>query len=432
MNNEKKIWVVAVNMGYGHQRTAYPLRNFAFEGKVINANSYQGIPETDRKIWESSRRFYEFISRFKITPLIGNIVFLLYDKFQKIHTFYPQRDLSKPSFSLKKLFSLIKKGWGRDLILKLKKDQMRPLVTTFFTPAFMAEIFNYQGEIFCVICDADIARSWASLKPSESKIKYFTPNSWVVERLKLYGVKKENIFLTGYPLPLENIGTEKREILKSDLAYRILNLDTTGRYRQKYKSLLDKYIGSLPEKSDHPLTIMFSIGGAGAQKELVIKFVKSLAEKIKSRKIKIILSVGIKETVKEYFEKNIKKLGLEKNLNKNIEILYTQQIENYFEEFNQKLRKTDILWTKPSELSFYTGLGLPIIVAPSIGSQEDFNRKWLLSLGSGVLQENPNYVDQWLFDFLDSGRFAEAAMQGFVEVENLGTYNIQKICSREF
>lgn len=453
MNNEKKAWVVVVNMGYGHQRTSYPLRNFAFEGKVINANSYQGIPETDRKIWESSRKFYEFISRFKRTPLIGNIVFSLYDKFQKIHTFYPQRDLSKPTFGLEKVFSLIEKGWGRDLILKLKKEPFLPLITTFFTPAFMAEVFNYPGEIFCVICDADIARSWVSLKPSESKIKYFVPNSWVVERLKLYGVKKENIFLTGYPLPLENIGTEKREILKSDLAYRILNLDTKGKYRQRYKPLIDKYIGSLPERSDHPLTIMFSIGGAGAQKGLAIKFVKSLSEKIKLGKIKIILSAGIKETVKEYFVENIKKLGLEENLGRNIypvrgqgvlveaqreqtsngvEIIFSKNIENYFEEFNQKLRKTDILWTKPSELSFYTGLGLPIIIAPSIGSQEDFNRKWLLSLGSGVLQENPSYADQWLFDFLDSGRFAEAAMQGFVEVENLGTYNIQKICWGKF
>ena len=75
-----------------------------------------------------------------------------------------------------------------------------------FIPAFMAESFGYDGEIFCIICDADISRSWVSLYPKESRIKYFAPNSWVVNRLKLYGVKQENIFLTGYPLPIENIG----------------------------------------------------------------------------------------------------------------------------------------------------------------------------------------------------------------------------------
>ena len=37
--NNKKAWVVAVDMGYGHQRTAYPLRDIAFSGKVVSANS---------------------------------------------------------------------------------------------------------------------------------------------------------------------------------------------------------------------------------------------------------------------------------------------------------------------------------------------------------------------------------------------------------
>jgi len=95
--------------------------------------------------------------------------------------------------------------------------------------------------------------------------------------------------------------------------------------------------------------------------------------------------------------------------------------------YDKKLRKTDILWTKPSELSFYTGLGIPTIIAPSIGSQEDFNRKWLQAIGAGVLQENPRYANQWIFDYLNSGRFAEAALDGFIEVEKLGTYNIKKI-----
>jgi len=428
-DNKRKAWLVAVNMGYGHQRTVYPLRKFAPGEKIINANDYQGIPEGDKRIWESTRGFYEFISRFKRIPLIGSTVFSAFDAFQKIPTFYPHRDLSRPTLSLKRIFSLIKKGWGRDLIenLKIKNEKLKrdlPIITTFFTPAFMAESFSYPGDIFCVVCDADISRAWASLKPRESKIKYLAPNSWVVNRLKLYGVKKENIFLTGFPLPIENIGTENQEILKKDLSYRILNLDPQGKFYQKYKPLVDKHLGPLPENSGHPFTIMFTIGGAGAQKEMVIRYVKSLADKIRKRELKIILSAGIREKVKEYFLENIKKLALEGN----IEIIFSEKIEDYFESFNQKLRKTDILWTKPSELSFYSGLGLPIIVAPSIGSQEDFNRKWLLRIGAGILQENPNYANQWIFDYLNSGRFAEAAIQGFLKAEKLGVYNIERIC----
>ncbi len=414
---EKKAWVVAVNMGYGHQRTAYPLKHLAPREKVINANDYQGIPENDKKIWESTRSFYEFISRFKRIPLIGNMAFSIFDKFQQIPAFYPQRDLSKPTFSVKKVFSLIKNGWGKDLISKLGKEPF-PLITTFFTPAFMAEEFNYPGEIYCVVCDTDISRAWVSLEPQKSRLKYFAPDSWVANRLKLYGVKEKNIFLTGYPLPIDNIGSENMEILKNDLSHRLLNLDPKREYFKKYKILIEASLGELPEKPNHPLTIMFAIGGAGVQKQIGVKLVKSLAEKIKRGEIKVVLAAGTRKEIKEYFEENTK----------NIELLYSDNIEDYFEKFNQRLRTIDVLWTKPSELSFYTALGMPIIIAPPVGSQEDFNQKWLLTLGSGTLQENPNYTEQWLFDYLSSGRLAEAAMQGFMEAEKLGVYNIQKIC----
>ncbi len=229
-------------------------------------------------------------------------------------------------------------------------------------------------------------------------------------------------------MPIENIGTEKLEISRQDVGHRLLNLDPKGKYRYYYEPLIKKYIGKLPKKSDHPLTILFSIGGAGAQKEIAVKFVKSLAKKIKAGEVKIILSAGIREKVKEYFLERLGKLGLERYLDKNIEIIFSEDIQDYFRKFNQKLRKTDILWTKPSELSFYSGLGLPIIIAPSIGSQEDFNRKWLRRIGAGILQNNPAYANQWFFDYLESGRFAGAAIQGFIGVEKLGVYNIQKIC----
>jgi len=425
----QKAWIISVNMGYGHQRTAFPLRDLAPEGKVICANDYLGMPVRDRRIWETTRKIYESISRIKKIPLIGEFIFFIFDRIQKILRFYPKRDMSQPNFQLKQISALIKRGWGKHLIEKLKSNPL-PIITTFFTPAFMAEYFGYPGEIFCVICDADIARTWAPICPQKSRIKYFAPTSWVVSRLKLYGVKEENIFFTGYPLPQSLIGGEKMETLLRDLESRIFNLDQKKKYFKQYKVLVDKYFGRLPEFQDHPLTIMFAVGGAGAQKEIGIKILKSLAGKIKADEIKIILVAGTRKEVKEYFERNIKNLKLKNNLDKNIEIVFDEDIESYFQKFNLALRKTDVLWTKPSEISFYTALGLPIIIAPPVGSQEEFNKKWLLRLGSGIPQENPNYTNQWLFDFLDSGRFAEAAMQGFIEGEKLGIFNIQKIISQ--
>ncbi len=408
-------------MGYGHQRTAYPLKDIAFSGKVINANSYWGIPRKDKKIWNMTRSVYEFVSRFKIIPVLGTVAFFFLNEFQKIMGYYPKRDLSRPNFNLKNIFKFIKNGWGKDLVLMLTKNPL-PLVTTFFTPAFMAEEFGYPGDIYCVICDADVARVWASLDPEKSKIKYFAPCTWARDRLKLYGVKPENIFLTGYPLPKENIGKDM-EILKEDLRYRLLNLDPNKKYRKMYEPLVKGLLGSLPEKPNHPLTIMFSIGGAGAQKEICLKIINSLKERIKNNKLRIIIAIGVRKELKKYFAKNINGLKLDGW----VSILHSKNTGEYFEKFNSALQKTDVLWTKPSELSFYAGLGIPIIIAPSIGSQEDFNKRWLLHVGAGLFQEEPEYADQWFFDLLEAGDFAELAMEGFVEIEKMGTYNIEKI-----
>ncbi len=420
-----KAWVVAVDMGYGHQRTAHSLRGIAFNGSVINANNYPGIPDKDKKIWQTTRSSYEFISRFRRIPIIGTLLFLFLDSFQKILGYYPKRDLSKSNFNGKIISSLVKKGWGKDLIETLEKTPL-PLVTTFFAPVFMAEHLNYPSSIYCIICDADINRVWVSLDPRKSHIKYFAPCTWVRDRLKLYGVKPENIMLTGYPLPKENIGNNM-EIVKKDLGYRILNLDPNGRYRKLYQPLIKSYLGELPKMPNHPLTILFSMGGAGAQKEIALAIINSLKEKILNKQLRFIISVGVREELRKYFESKIKDLKLDGWLH----ILYGKNTAEYFEKFNLALRTTDILMTKPSELSFFAGLGIPIVIEPSIGSQEDFNRRWLLHIGAGVLQENPKYTDQWIFDFINTGDFAETAMQGFVEIEKMGAYNIERIIMDE-
>jgi len=93
--------------------------------------------------------------------------------------------------------------------------------------------------------------------------------------------------------------------------------------------------------------------------------------------------------------RRIKNLGLLDK--KNIAIIYSETKRDYFRKFNKTLNKADVLWTKPSELSFYVGLGIPIIMAPSIGAQERFNKKWLSAIGAGVSQKNPKYAKEWIY-----------------------------------
>ncbi|MDD5043176.1 MAG: hypothetical protein PHD51_00705 [Patescibacteria group bacterium] len=427
-------WVVSVNMGYGHDRAAYPLKDFA-RGGIIIANNYKGIPKKDEKIWRESRKFYEFISRFRHVPIVGEYAFSLFDKWQSIPPFYPRRDLSAANFQTKQTYSLIRrKKWGEDLIKLLNRENgSRPLITTFFVVAFMAEYFNYGGDIYCQICDADISRNWAPLYPQKSRINYLAPNRRVVERLKLYGVKEEQIHLTGFPLPKENIGGPGLATLKEDIGYRIYNLDPQKRYVSQFRHTIKFHLGedNFPQKSSHPLTVTFAVGGAGAQRELGAEILDSLKNDIKKERVKVNLVAGIRNEVFLYFKKAIASCGLEKCFGECVDIIFDVDKFKYFQKFNESLRSTDVLWTKPSELSFYTGLGLPIIMAPSVGSQEDFNRIWLKSVGGGITQNNPRYANEWLFDWIESGWLARAAMEGFTDAPKLGAYKVEETVLRK-
>jgi hypothetical protein len=142
--------------------------------------------------------------------------------------------------------------------------------------------------------------------------------------------------------------------------------------------------------------------------------------------LKIVLVAGIKKEIKDYFEKEVRNGGLGELLGDGIDILWGKDFEEYYDKFNLALRKADILWTKPSELSFYSALGLPIIIAPTIGSQEEFNQSWLLKSGFGIEQREVGTIKDWFYDWLHSGYFAGMAMQGFIDGEQLGAIKIKE------
>jgi hypothetical protein len=430
-------WVIAVRMGYGHQRTAHPLRGLAPNGDVLFADDYPGIPDRDKALWQRTRRFYEFISNAQQVPVVGQAMFAAFDVVQTILHFYPRRDLSRPDWNIRALYALIRRGWGRDLIERLKAEKpVLPIVTSFYTPAFMAEFFDYPGDIYCVICDADIARAWAPLAPSTSRIKYFAPTRRAAERLSEYGVRPPNVVLSGYPLPLENVGGPDMSVLRTDLAGRMVVLDPAGEFRRRYGSLVTEKVGALPDGPRRPLTILFSVGGAGAQKEIASDLLRSLAHRIAHGEVRVIVSAGIKPGVRDYALRAAAACGLTGALsgatgkagggdgNAGVEVLFAEHVTAYFDLFNRALRTTDVLWTKPSELSFYSALGLPVVFAPTIGAQEKANREWLLRLGAAMVQDDPALAHEWLFDLLASGWFAEAALEGFVEGEPLATRRI--------
>lgn len=419
----KQAWVVSADMGYGHQRAVYPLKSVAYQ-EILNVGSNSCANESEAKLWKRFLNAYEFMSRAKSLPFVGKSIFSILDAMLRIPSFYPLRDLSNKTFHVDFLEKNIAKGLCSGMLERIKQEDY-PLITSFYAPAIAANMHG-NGEVYCIICDADINRVWVAKEPWESRIVYFAPCGKAAQRLKAYGVPNEKVITTGFPLPLELLGSRNLNVLKRNLALRLKRLDHKGIFWARHGISVKHFLGdeNCNLIANEKITIVYSVGGAGAQKEIGAAIAKSLKPLILENKIKLYLAAGTKEKVKIYFDEVVRNITLDKN---QIEVVFEHTLTDYFDRFTKILHETDILWTKPSELSFYCALGLPIIMAPAIGSQEKFNRKWLMEIRAGIKQIKPEYAHQWLVALLNNGSLAEAAWSGFLRARKLGTYNILEI-----
>jgi len=420
---DKKAWVVSADMGYGHQRAVYPLKDIAEDG-IITVGSSEAVSKAEKKLWKRLLNAYELFSRAKGIPVIGPPFFSMLDSLMRIPSFYPMRNLSNTTFQVNLLESLIEKGLCKGMLEKTATKNL-PLITSFYASAVAADKKGF-NKVYCIICDADINRVWVAKDPWESKIEYFAPCGKAAQRLKAYGVPDERIHLTGFPLPIELLGDENLTTLKKNLAQRLFYLDPKGKFWARHGRNVEYFLGkeNCDFKNDRELTITYAVGGAGAQKEIGGKIANSLKEKINTGEIRLILVAGIRKEVNDYF------LEIKNDIDpdgENIKIIFANTLHDYFDIFNKALHETDILWTKPSELSFYCGLGIPIVMSPIIGSQEKFNKKWLHEIQAAMKQEKPEYTDQWLYDLLNRGTLAESAWDGFLKARKLGTFKIHQV-----
>jgi hypothetical protein len=422
---KEKFWLVSADMGYGHQRAVYPLKELSKDGIILNANMSPYASLKERRLWKDMLRTYEFMSRAGKLPLIGSLLTKMLDSLLYIPSFYPLKDRSNSTLQVKYLKLRIKKGLCNGILENMRRPEL-PMITSFYSSAIAAEMAGH-GPVFCIICDTDMSRVWVTEDARTSRILYFAPGTVAAQRLHSYGVPEKNILLTGFPLPLELLGDRNLSMLKLNLKLRIRNLDPSGSFYNLYKHSINAYIHENDKEiSDvsfqkRSLTITYAVGGAGAQKEIGKQIAQSLADEIIKGKIKLNLVAGTRKELRDYFN------GVKKDItgdNENVSIIWAENNESYFELFNQSLQTTDILWTKPSELSFYCALGIPIIMTPAIGPQEKCNRRWLREIGAGIKQQDPEFANQWLFDMLNRGRLAEAAWNGFLKARKYGTYNI--------
>ncbi len=410
--------LVALEMGYGHLRAAQPLADF-LHTPVLHADRAPLADSDERKLWGRARALYEMTTRLSQLPVAGAPLRSFVESLTFIPHLYPFRDLSKPTAGVKTLERMRLRGMGKGMVEHLHATG-ETLLTTFFAPAVIADRAACE-RVYCVVTDSDINRVWAPIDPRRSRIHYFAPSLRVERRLRAYGILAHNIEYTGFPLPDELVGGTELVALKRNLAARIVRLDRERAFRSAYRDELHHFLGPLPDDQERVAPhIVFAIGGAGAQVALVEQMLPGFAGLIESGSFRLTLVAGIRPEVRDDLTRAVAANKLEGK----VDILFDAQHAGYFRRFNALLAETDILWTKPSEITFFAALGLPLIFSAPIGVHERYNRRWAILAGAGLKQSDPRFAADWIGEWISDGTFAAAAWSGYMRLPKFGTYRI--------
>lgn len=412
-----KAAVVAIEMGYGHLRPARSLSRY-LDTPLLQADRPPLADPEEQQRWKGIRGLYENISRVSAVPVFGEPMRVVLNAITGIPNLYPLRDLSAPTFGTQVLKYSAHRGLGRSIVSYLQERNL-PLLTTFYSPAVLADHHGYD-KIFCVVTDSDVNRVWAPIRPASSKIVYLAPSGRVVRRLRAYGVDKDKIELTGFPLPDSLVGGPEGPILRRNLARRLARLDPKGTFRRQFGAELTHF-EPLPEP-DGPAHLVFAVGGAGAQSELPASFLPSLAPLLRAGAVRLTLVAGVRAEVRQAFLQQLERAGLESH--DAISILFEPHLDDYFQSFDALLAGADVLWTKPSEVVFYAGLGIPLLLTDPIGVHEKYNRQFARESGAALKQRNPAEVGPRIVELLDDGHLAAAAWSGYRRMPHLGLYRI--------
>jgi hypothetical protein len=415
--------VAAVEMGYGHLRAAHALAS-ALGTTVLHADRPPLAGEEEVRLWRSGRRLYEATARASQLPLVGAPLRVMLDSLTSIPHLYPKRDLSAPTLQALSLDRLVRKGLGAGLVERLKETGAA-LLTTYFATAVLADAHGC-APVYCVVTDVDLNRVWVPMNPRRSRIVFLTPTRRALERLRAYGVPRGQIEFTGFPLPPELLGGPDLPVLRQALAGRLVRLDRKGIFREQARSEIHYFLGiELPADQERlPPLLTFTVGGAGAQVELARTLIRSLAPLVGDGRLRLCLAAGVRPEIAERFERWVGEAGLADRLGGDVRIFLAADLDSYFAGFNRILSETDILWTKPSEMTFFGALGLPLIFSHPVGMHERYNRRWAVENGAALKQREPRHAGYWIRELLAEGTLAAAAWSGFMRLPKFGTYQI--------
>ncbi len=377
-------------MGYGHLRAACALsERLGVPVRRADRAPLAGPGET--RLWTAARAAYERLSRLSQRPLLGPPFRRLLQALTEIPPSAVPRPSRLPRFAVRFLERRIAHGLGAGVCDHLQGSG-QTLVTTFYAPAIAADVLT-SAAVFCVVTDSDVHPVWAPTDGVRSRIHYLVPAPETGSRLRSYGVRADRLTTTGFPLP--------------------------PALEERAGPLLEDRVRRLQGEGDGPPLLTFAVGGAGAQAARAHQLLKALANPLRDGAVRLALVAGLRPRLARTFRRWADACGVD-GTGGALTIVEAETFEVLYERFNAVLARTDALWTKPSELSFYAALGLPLILDDPVGDHERANARWVLAAEAGVVRPADNDMGPQILAWLGDGTLASCARQGFARLPRGG------------
>lgn len=381
--------VASVAMGYGHLRAAVPLARQLGE-ELVEVDRPPVARPAEARLWRRTRVRYERLSRWAQLPGLGGVFRRLLAWMTRIEPLTGPGGLHAPDPACRILRRQIANGLGKGLARYLATAD-RTLLTTFYLPALAVE-HHGRTPVACVLTDSDVHRVWAPPDPGSSRILYLAAGERGAQRMRAYGVPARNVRVTGFPLP--------QRLCEQDPGPRLERLEGAG--------------------SGPPLLVL-AIGGAGAQADRARLLIEALAAPLAAGDVRLAVVAGARPALGRRFRRWRQSHGFTAA---EVEVLAAPDFGAYLAAFESLLERADVLWTKPSEMVFYAGLGLPLILDEPVGDHERTNAEWIVAEGAGLRRPSPDRTGVDLMRWLGDGRLAGCARRGWARLPRDGTRRI--------
>lgn len=355
--NKPPVIVATIRMGFGHHRIAYSACSWAMQhGHTTIFHDFLNIDSDEADLIKTLDHFYSKFSR--LASELGSVVESAWGASMKSGDADALRIAALTGAQL------------QPLLTSVPLDT--PIVCTHQVCALVAAAAGFTNVVNLVV---DNYPQWFLVVPKTLNITQGPVNYQSYLRM---GVKASELRLAGHWCPadlVENIETD-----------------------------CNRRIARAKDPSNKPRRLLIPVGGAGAQKSFIIKFIEAVEPEIRRGKLQLFLNAGDHKHMKTAFVDVLTKVGLEYDTvttTKGVREFQSKLLDpsaeptkavtlfafdDYFPAVattDLLCRVADILTCKPSELAFYP---IPKLHIRRVGDHEAYSAIRAAEVNDGSLE----------------------------------------------